>query len=417
MAATPTSGERHRCRICAGSVRECLDLGSQPVSNTYPKNVSESAVPRFRLAIGVCTTCAMVQQTEQVPAQSMYGAEYPFRTSTSALMSDHFHTTARDIVSKLSGISDPFFVEIGCNDGTLLGRVAGAGIRHLGVDPAGDAAETAVRGGARVMVDYFGETSAKAVRARHGTADVVYSANTISHIGAIDEVFRGLDVLLSRDGAFVVEDRYLADIIEGTYFDQIYDEHIYLFSVRSVSNLASLFGFEVVDAERLGTHGGSMRYTISRRGGRAASPAVAAALALEDRRGLDDPDTYVRFGQRVENTRAELVGLLRDLRTRGASVVGYGATSKSATVLNYCGIGPDLLPFVCDSTPGKQGRLTPGSWIPIRPPEAFVPYPDYALLFAWNHAEEIMSKERAFSEGGGHWITYVPEVRVTSPSR
>lgn len=417
MATTHTSGKQPQCRICAGSVRECLDLGPQPISNTYPESVSDRALPYFRLAVGVCTTCAMVQQTEQVPAQSMYGAEYPFRTSTSTRMSEHFRDTAQGFVSELSRIPDPFFVEIGCNDGTLLGQVAGTGIRQLGVDPAGDAAEAAERSGARVVVDYFGETSAKSVRARHGTADVVYSANTISHIGALDEVFRGLDLLLSQDGVFVIEDRYLADIVEGTYFDQIYDEHIYLFSVRSVDNLASLFGLELVDVERLGTHGGSMRYTISRRGARPVSSSVAEALAEEERAGLGVPETYVRFGQRVENIRAELVGLLQDLRTKGASVVGYAATSKSATVLNYCGIGPDLLPFVCDSTPEKQGRLTPGSWIPIRPPEAFVPYPDYALLFAWNHAEEIMSKERAFSEGGGRWITYVPEVRVTSPGR
>ena len=409
-----TKREREpRCRICAGSVRACLDLGQQPVSNTFPRSAAEDAGPRFRLAMGVCTSCTMVQQLEEVPAASMFGEEYPFRTSSSALMGDHFRATARRLVREEARSPDPLFVEIGCNDGTLLQEVAAAGVRHLGVDPSGGAAVVAESAGVRVMVDYFGEATAGTVRDLHGEADVVYSANTVSHVAPIDDVFRGLDVLLARDGVLVLEDRYLADIVEGTYFDQVYDEHFYLFSVRSVGALAARFGFELVDAEHLGVHGGSVRYTVARRGRRRVSPVVEAMLARERVLGLDDPETYVRFGRRVEGIRDGLVELLRDLRGRGASVVGYGATSKSATVLNYCGIGPELVPFVCDSTPGKQGRMTPGTRIPIRAPEAFVPHPDYALLFAWNHADEIMAKERAFTEGGGRWITYVPEVRVS----
>ncbi len=177
--------------------------------------------------------------------------------------------------------------------------------------------------------------------------------------------------------------------------------------------MARRSGFELVGVERLPVHGGEVRYTLARAGARRRSPAVDELLAAEASAGVTDLATLRGFAARVERTRDELVELLTGLRDKGATVAGYGATAKSATVLNYCGIGPELVPFICDTTPAKQGRLTPGSGIPVRGPEAFAgPYPEYAVLFAWNHAEEIMAKERAFREAGGRWILYVPEVRL-----
>jgi methylation protein EvaC len=211
----------------------------------------------------------------------------------------------------------------------------------------------------------------------------------------------------------VFEDRYLGDILQCNYFDQIYDEHIYLFSVRSVQATAARFGFELIDIEHFPMHGGSIRYWVARAGTREPSAAVAEFLAREKADGIAEESTFARFSTNIDCIRADLVGLLRNLRADGRRVVGYGATSRSATVMNYCHIGSDLLSMVCDSTPEKQGRLTPGSEIPVCPPEVFSdPYPDYALLFAWNHAEEIMSKERLFHEKGGRWILYAPEVHV-----
>jgi hypothetical protein len=169
----------------------------------------------------------------------------------------------------------------------------------------------------------------------------------------------------------------------------------------------------LIDAEYIPLHGGSIRYTIARPGSRQPTAAVAEFLAQETADGVAEEATFVQFSAEFERIRADLVALLRDMRSNGRRVVGYGATSRSATVLNYCNIGPDLLPLVCDSTPEKQGCLTPGSKIPVCPPEAFSdPYPDYALLFAWNHAEEIMAKERLFHQKGGRWILYVPRVHI-----
>lgn len=402
-----------RCRICDGGVEEFFDFGRQPVSDSFVTPESAGREFYFRLAAGICTSCTMVQLMEEVPREQMFHEEYPYRSSGSVVMNEHFENFARRLLAtELSG-PDPFVVEIGSNDGAMLRAIEKAGVRHLGVDPSGQVSDAARAAGLRVRTDFFEESTAREIAASDGPADVVFSANTTSHIAYIGSVLRGVDVLLSEDGVLVLEDRYLGDIMEQNAFDQIYDEHFYLLSVSSVRSMAATFGFELVDAEPLSVHGGSMRYTIARPGRRTVSSAVGRLLEQECTRGLASPDTYRRFAEGVRGSCRDLMRLLEELRAQGRTVVGYGATAKSATVINYCGIGPKLLPYICDSTPAKHGRLTPGTHIPVRPSEAFCdPYPDYALLFAWNHAEEIMAKEREFHEAGGRWILYVPGVHI-----
>ncbi|MEV0199607.1 class I SAM-dependent methyltransferase [Nonomuraea sp. NPDC050691] len=401
------------CRICSGRLHQFADFGSQPVSDAFvtPGDTAEEYF--FRLAVGVCESCSMVQLLEEVPRERMFHEGYPYLSSGSAVMREHFWSLAERFLSTELAGHDPFIVELGCNDGTMLQRVAEAGVRHLGVEPSGGVADLAAAKGVRVRKDFFEAATAAAIRDEDGPADVVYAANTLCHIPYMDSILSGVGTLLRPDGVFVFEDPYLGDIVERASYDQIYDEHFYFFSARSVRGMARRHGFELVDVERLPVHGGEVRYTLARQGARTPSPAVAELLAAEDAAGVSDLATLRAFAGRVARGRDELVALLTRLRDEGARVYGYGATAKSATVLNYCGIGPDLVTFVSDTTPAKQGRLTPGSHIPVRGPEAFAdPYPDYALLFAWNHAEEIMAKEEAFREAGGTWILYVPEVRL-----
>lgn len=403
----------HRCRICDGVLREVLDLGRQPVSNAFALPEDAGKVPFFRLAMGVCTSCRMVQQLETVPDNTMYRADYPYRASGSMMIRRHFEQVARQIIETCPGGRDGFVVEIGSNDGVMLKTLSAAGMRHLGVDPAAGAGAVARSHGVNVRTDFFNAATAAEIHAEHGPANLIFSANTFSHISYLDSIFEGVDLLLARDGLFVFEDRSLADILRNNYFDQIYDEHIYLFSVSSVQAMAAHFGFELVDAQHLPLHGGSIRYIVARKDTREPTAAVEGFLAQERADGLADDAAFVRFAGEIARIRTDLVSLLQNLRDDGQRVVGYGATSRSATVLNYCGIGPDLLPMVCDSTPEKQGRVTPGSRIPVCPPDTFSdPFPDYALLFAWNHAEEIMAKETLFQEKGGRWILYAPQVRT-----
>lgn len=403
----------YRCRICGGALRQVIDLGRQPVSNAFVKREDADKVPVFRLAVGSCERCSMVQQLDTVPPNEMYRADYPYRASGSMMIRRHFEGVARHIIDTCANTRNGFIVEIGSNDGVMLKTLSAAGVRHLGVDPAASAGEVARAQGINIRTDFFNASTAQDIYSEQGPANVIFSANTFSHISDLATIFKGVDTLLCPDGLFVFEDRSLADILRHNYFDQIYDEHIYLFSVSSVKAMAEHFGFELVDAEHLPLHGGSIRYTVARKGTTPQSSAVTEFLAQEQADGLGGEEVFVRFAAEVDRIKADLVSLLEDLRSDGKRVVGYGATSRSATVLNYCGIGPELLPMVCDSTPEKQGRVTPLSLIPVCPPDAFSdPYPDYALLFAWNHAEEIMGKERLFQETGGRWIVYVPQVHI-----
>ena len=209
------------------------------------------------------------------------------------------------------------------------------------------------------------------------------------------------------------EDPYLGDVIEKISYDQIYDEHVFLFSAHSVRYMFELDGMELIDVLPQTTHGGSMRYVLAHAGARPVNEAVKQLLAKERALGLHQLSTFEAFRRTVEKSRIDLVNLLRELKAQGKRVVGYGATSKSTTLLNYCGIGPDLIEYISDTTPIKQGKFTPGMHIPVKPHEAFQANPpDYAMLFAWNHAEEILSKETAFANAGGRWIVHVPNVKV-----
>ncbi|WET76804.1 class I SAM-dependent methyltransferase [Amycolatopsis sp. QT-25] len=405
-----------QCRVCGASVTLFLDLGNQPLSDVFPAGTPGSEADEFfyRLRVGACTGCAMVQLLEEVPRERMFGDHYPYRSSGSAVMRRHFTALAKRLLAlELSGRDDPFVVELGCNDGVMLRTLARAQIRHLGVEPSVRISQTAVECGVQVLNAYFDQETAVRISAEHGPADVIYAANTLCHIPYVTSVLDGVAELLTDDGVFVFEDPYLGDIVASTSFDQIYDEHFFLFSATTVARLAERHGLALVDVERLPVHGGELRYTLARAGKRRAGGAVAELVAEEAARGLHTPEALSVFATAVRRNAHDLVELLSRLRGEGRTIAAYGATAKSATVTNYCNIGPELVSVVYDTTPEKQGRVTPGTHIPVTPAAEFAdPYPDYAVLFAWNHAAEIMTKETGFTDHGGRWITYVPEVRV-----
>ncbi|MFD6100111.1 methyltransferase domain-containing protein [Nocardiopsis flavescens] len=402
------------CRVCQGTVHEFFDFGRQPLSDAFRLPDAADEEFFFRLAVGACAGCTMVQLMEEVPRERMFHEDYPYLSSGSAGMRAHFSSVARRFLDTALDSDDPFVVEIGCNDGVMLRTIADAGVRHLGFEPSGGVADIAASHGVNVRKGFFEEETAREVLAEHGRADVIFSANTFCHIPYIGSVLRGVEALLAPRGVFVFEDPYFGDIVEKTSYDQVYDEHFFLFTVTSVRAMAARFGLELVDVERIPTHGGELRYTLARAGARTPSAAVEDLARQEDERALTSEETLKGFGRSVELSRDRLMELLRDISARGERVVAYGATAKSATVVNYCGIDPSLVEFVVDTTPAKQGRLTPGGHLPVRGPEAFAdPYPDYALLFAWNHEQEILAKETGFREAGGRWIGYVPQVHVS----
>lgn len=403
----------HKCLICKTEIEPFMSFGKMPIANGFLAPEQFGNEYFFELKVDFCPSCKMTQLAEQPDREKMFHENYAFFSSTSARMAIHFKEFADLVMKEYLGSPDPFVVEIGSNDGIMLQHFAGSGIRHLGIEPSANVAQAAIDKGIRTVCRFFDEDLAREIVAEHGQADAFLGANVMCHIPYLHSVAAGIKILLKPDGILMFEDPYLGDIIEKTSYDQIYDEHAFYFSLTSISYLFKQHDLEVVDVVPQNVHGGSMRYVIAHAGARPVSDAVRALRVKEERLGLHRPETYNMLRRNIERSRNELIALLREVKRQGKRVVGYAATSKSTTVINYCGITPELVEFISDTTPIKQGKYSPGAHIPVKPHAEFAArYPDYALLFGWNHGEEIMAKERAFREAGGKWIVYVPKVQV-----
>lgn len=403
------------CRISGQPLSEVVDFGRQPLGNGFldPNSFAEEYF--YSMKVGFDETSMMLQLIEQPAPEMMFHDHYAFYSSTSSFMARHFKEFASQVMQSGYLGSDPFVVELGCNDGIMLKNFAEQDIRHLGIEPSVNVAEEANKLGVRTRSEFFTEESAERIIKEEGQADAFLAANVMCHIPDILGVVKGIRKLLKPTGVVMFEDPYLGDVIAKTSYDQIYDEHVFLFSALSIQYLFGLQGMELIDVFPQKTHGGSMRYVLAHQGAYSVQPSVTELIAKEKAQGLDRLDTFRAFGINVQRSRQELRGLLNQLKTEGKRVAGYGATSKSTTILNYCGIGPDLIEFISDTTPIKQGKFSPGMHIPVVPYETFKSNPpDYAILFAWNHAEEIMAKEKEYMAADGKWIVHVPEVQVLS---
>ena len=402
-----------QCMSCRSPIDPFISFGKMPIANNFllPGQFDDEYF--FELQVGFCANCRMVQLMELVDREKMFHDHYAFYSSTSARMALHFEDFADTVCQNYLKATDPFAVEIGSNDGIMLRHFAKRGIRHLGVEPSSNVAEVAINKGMNVVTEFFDADLAKRIVREYGQADAILGANVMCHIPYLRSIVQGIKILLKPEGLMIFEDPYLADIIQKTSYDQIYDEHAFYFSLCSVSYLFDLYGLELIKVEPQDVHGGSMRYFIGHKNAHKIASSVQKHLAKEKEMGLYQPDTYETLRKNIEGSREDLVGLLKDLRRRNKRVVGYGATSKSTTILNYCGITSELIEFISDTTPIKQGRFSPGVHIPIGAYQRFEKdYPDYALLFAWNHSKEIMAKEKRFRSLGGRWIVYVPKVEV-----
>ena len=401
-----------KCRICNGNLTEFFDFGNMPIANGFltPDEFKDEYF--YRMKVGYCPTCSMVQLIDQPERERMFHDHYAFFSSTSTFMARHFKQLSENVLTRFP-IRDPFIVELGSNDGILLQNFAKKGIKHLGVEPSSNVAQVAREKGINTISTFFDEATAEKILGEYGNASAIIAANVMCHIPDLHSVVRGMKKLLKPDGVIIMEDPNLGDIIEKTSYDQIYDEHVFYFSLLSLSNLFNQYNLEIFDLEHLNVHGGSMRYFISHKGKYPISDSVKVQVVKEKKMNMSTPEPYNQLKRNIEASRDNLLKILKQLKKENKRVVGYAATSKSTTVTNYCGLTQDLVEFISDTTPIKQGKFSPGAHIPVLSHDSFKQkYPDYALLFGWNHSEEIMKNEQVFKDAGGRWIVYVPRVDI-----
>ncbi|MBI1937711.1 MAG: methyltransferase domain-containing protein [Ignavibacteriales bacterium] len=401
------------CRICKTNYDPFLSFGNMPIANGFLTKEQFDAEYFFELQVGFCPECKMVQIVNQPNREMMFHENYAFYSSTSQNMKLHFKQFAETVMKKYLPSEKSFVVELGSNDGIMLKNFASAGHKHLGIEPSANVAKAAIENGVNTICEFFDEDLAHKIVNEYGQADAFLGANVMCHIPYLHSIVEGIKLLLKPEGIVMFEDPYLGDVIEKTSYDQIYDEHAFLFSVHSIQYLFNMHNMELVDVEPQETHGGSMRYIIGHKEKRSVSSNVQKYLEKEKNLGIGSIGTYYMFKNNCEKFKHDLVNLLNDIKKDGKSIAGYAATSKSTTIINYCGITADQLDYICDTTPIKQNKFSPGAHIPVKAYENFSnSYPDYALLFAYNHMEEIMKKETRFVDQGGKWILYVPEVKV-----
>lgn len=400
------------CRLTGAPLELVLDLGRQPLGNGFLAEPTQDEY-FYSLQCGFSESSQLFQLIEQPDPALMFHQDYAFFSGTSNRMVKHFAAFADSVIERgyVTG-PDSFIVELGSNDGIFLRNFAAKGIPHLGVEPSGAVADVSEQYGVKVVREFFDRALARRILDEQGSADVISAANVMCHIPDLQELAGGIALLLKDDGVLIFEDPYLGDVIRLGSYDQIYDEHVFLFSALSVQAIFGTVGMELVNLEPQTTHGGSMRYTVGKVGRHTQAPIVGEILASEIAQGLHRTSTYHEFAVRVAQSGRQLREAFEELRRHGQSVAAYGATSKSTTVYNYAGIGPDHVDFICDNTPSKVGKLSPGVHIPIVAEEQFrVKAPDVAFLAAWNHEREVREHNAAFEASGGRWLTHVPQVR------
>jgi SAM-dependent methyltransferase len=412
------AGSHHRrstCRLCGSRhLTEVVRLAPTPPANAFVP-ASELGKPQecFPLDVFFCEDCAHVQLLDVVDPRILF-EHYVYVSGTSPVFVQHFEEYAAFVMERFQPVANGLVLDIGSNDGTLLSFFQKAGMRVLGIDPAQEISADATQRGIPTLCGFFGADKGAEVAAEHGKAEVITANNVFAHIDDLSGVVDGVRGLLAPSGVFVFEVSYLVDVFENTLFDTIYHEHLDYHSVGPLIRFFAAKGMELIEAIRVGSHGGSLRGIAQLKGGpRAVGASVADAVALEERLGLDKAATLAKFAADIEALGAELNALLRKLKSEGKRIGGFGAPAKATTLMYHFGIGPDLVDFIIDDSPLKQGLYSPGMHIPVvSSAEGFAKKPDHLVILAWNFAQAIIGKNAAFRENGGTFIIPIPKVEV-----
>ncbi len=404
------------CRHCQTPLEHVfLDLGFAPPSNAYlSKEDLRSPEVTYPLKLYVCDQCWLVQTEDYADAGDLFDAEYAYFSSVSSSWLDHASRYTEAISTRLALDSDSFVIEVASNDGYLLKNFVAAGVPCLGIEPTASTASVAESLGIPVLREFFGRDLAESLAAEGRRADLILGNNVYAHVPDINDFTAGLETALKQGGTITLEFPHLLRLIEGGQFDTVYHEHFSYLSLYTVRRIFSSAGLRVFDVEQLPTHGGSLRvYGCHNNDTREDSDAVQDLLELEARFGLQDLDLYCGFQAQAESVKDDLLSFLIEQKRNGVRVAAYGAAAKGNTLLNFAGVRPDLLPYVYDAAPSKQGRYLPGSHIPILPPDMLDEHrPERLLVLPWNIAPEILQQYKQVSGWGGRFVVAIPHLKI-----
>jgi SAM-dependent methyltransferase len=405
---------RDTCRLCGKrQLDPAIQLTPTPPANAFvPEEQVKAEQTRFPLDVFQCRDCGHVQLLDIVDPEILFG-DYVYVSGTSPVFVEHFRQYADALLERAAPPENALVVDIGSNDGTLLKFFRDKGLRALGIEPAEKIAAMANANNVETLGRFFTTELAASLRDARGPASIITANNVYAHIDDLRGVAEGVRTLLAPDGLFSFEVSYLIDVLEKTYFDTIYHEHLSYHSVKPLVSFFASLNMELIDAVRVPTHGGSLRCIVQHAGGpHTLSGSVAELVALEESRNIYDVDTYRKFGEDIEAVRTELSRTLRDLKAAGKRIAGYGAPAKAATLLYHFNLG-DVLDFIVDDSPLKQNLFSPGQHIPVVSSETmYEDMPDYLLILAWNFADPIIKNNQLFLEKGGGFIIPLPTVDI-----
>ena len=407
---------RSVCRFCQNPLRHTfVDLGMSPLCESYLRVDQLDRMEAFYpLHVYVCERCFLVQLQEYVRAEEIF-REYAYFSSYSDTWLEHARQYTDQMVGRFDLGSRSSVIELASNDGYLLRNFVARGVPVLGIEPAANVAQSAIAQGIRTRVDFFGRELAEQLLADGECADLLLGNNVLAQVPDLNDFVEGMRILLKPNGVITVEFPHLSRLVEDNQFDTIYHEHFSYFSFVTTESIFAAHNLKIFDVEELPTHGGSLRIFACHRldESKPVTDRVASLHRREVEQGITQLGSYTQFGRRVEQMKWKLLDFLITAKRSGKSIAGYGAPGKGNTLLNYCGIRTDFLDYTVDKNPYKQGRFTPGTHIPIYPPDKiFDTRPDYVLILPWNVADEIMRQMAGIRSWGGRFLIPIPDVRV-----
>jgi methylation protein EvaC len=398
------------CRNCNADLIEVVDFGKMPISNAFISQNQFSDEYFYNMTAMVCQKCYLFQLLEQPNPNILFHDNYAFFAGSSNSMQKHFDELSDELIDKFELKKNDLVVEIGCNDGGVINYLKKKNhSAHLGVDPSKNVYEKSKEKGINMMNKFFNIKTSNEIVKEKSKAKIFISLNTLAHIANINSVFEGIESLLNEDGIFISEDPYLFDVLEKVSYDQIYDEHVFVFSVTSMNNLCNKHGLNLYDLKYLDTHGGSMRYYVSKNKNLPKTNNFNYFFNKEKNIHSNGMEVYKNFNSNCIKSKTNLINFLNEQSDRKI-IASYGATSKSTTIFNYCNINTNQIKYITDTTSTKINKFSPGTHIPIYDYDYFTNNkPDICFLGAWNHSKEIFKKEKNNFSLNGKWITHTPE--------